>query len=155
MLDDVVYAAAIQSTPCSSTGTNLVTNPSFESPSVAPNVFERTQPTGWTGEVVLSRSAVYANTDGDQTATVENRSLQQAIPTGSLAGATLRLTLRHGGRLTAGYRRHRVRVDTADGAALAWLHAHGDVIAEDADAVDTWVEVRLAPEDHERFVRRA
>jgi GTP-binding protein HflX len=43
------------------------------------------------------------------------------------------------------------------GAALAWLHAHGDVLSEEheneRDSPQVHLSVRMAPADHERFSR--
>jgi GTP-binding protein HflX len=56
------------------------------------------------------------------------------------------------------HRRYQLVVDGADGAALAWLHARGDVLSEEHEAVDGRAEVHLSvrmdPADHERFVRQ-
>jgi len=55
------------------------------------------------------------------------------------------------------HRRFELVLDSADGAALAWLHAHGDVLSEEHEAVDDraqiLISVRLDPADYERFVR--
>jgi len=48
-----------------------------------------------------------------------------------------------------------VALDPADGEALAWLYAHGEVLdRQDADAAIT-LSVRLTPENASRFDRRA
>ncbi|MBN8832028.1 MAG: GTPase HflX, partial [Sphingomonadales bacterium] len=56
------------------------------------------------------------------------------------------------------HRRYELVVDGADGAALAWLHARGDVISEEHEPVDGRVQVHLSlrmdPADHERFMRQ-
>jgi GTP-binding protein HflX len=57
-------------------------------------------------------------------------------------------------RLTRGHRRYTVRVAAADGARLAWLHAHGDVLDQTSDGTDTVVDVRLSEADRERFRQR-
>lgn len=57
-------------------------------------------------------------------------------------------------RLTQGHRRYTVRVATADGAGLAWLHAHGEVLGQSSDEADTVVDVRLSEGDYERFRQR-
>ena len=46
------------------------------------------------------------------------------------------------------------RLGHADGAAMAWLHAHGEVI--ERKDTDDYAEltVRLAPEDVQRFARQ-
>lgn len=58
-------------------------------------------------------------------------------------------------RLTAGHRRFRLKLDPADGAGAAWLHQHGEVLDHWMAEDGAHYEVRLAPEDHERFVSRA
>ena len=60
--------------------------------------------------------------------------------------------------LAEGHRRYELRLDGGDGAALAWLHAHGDVLSEDHELTDdkaqVHLSVRMSPADHERFVRQ-
>ncbi len=57
-------------------------------------------------------------------------------------------------KLTEGHRRYHIDLPATDGASVAWLHAHGEVIGQhDGDDMVT-VEVRLSAEDHARFVRR-
>jgi GTP-binding protein HflX len=60
--------------------------------------------------------------------------------------------------LGQGHRRYELLLDSGDGAALAWLHAHGDVIAEeqelDGDAACIHLSVRMDPADHDRFLRQ-
>ncbi|BAK66468.1 putative GTP-binding protein HflX [Sphingobium sp. SYK-6] len=59
--------------------------------------------------------------------------------------------------LAKGHRRYEITLDGGDGAALAWLHAHGDVLLEEHDTsgetATVHVSVRMAPADHERFLR--
>ena len=57
-------------------------------------------------------------------------------------------------RLTAGHRRYRVVLDPADGAAAAWLHAHGEVLGQEDDEGGIAYDVRLAPTDYQRFATR-
>lgn len=57
-------------------------------------------------------------------------------------------------RLTAGHRRFTLTLDPADGAGAAWLHQHGEVLDHWIDDDGAHYEVRLAPEDQERFVSR-
>jgi GTPase len=45
-------------------------------------------------------------------------------------------------------------LDPADGAAMAWLHAHGDVVEQTDGEAGTEVTVRLAPADVARFEKR-
>ena len=57
-------------------------------------------------------------------------------------------------KLTAGHRRYHLVLDAADGAAAAWLHAHGEVLEQRSEEEGVCYEVRLAPADYERFMRR-
>ena len=57
-------------------------------------------------------------------------------------------------RLTAGHRRYSVTLDPADGAAAAWLHAHGEVLDQWVEDNSVHYEVRIAPADWERFASR-
>ena len=56
--------------------------------------------------------------------------------------------------LTAGHRRYSITLDNGDGAAVAWLHEHGEVLGHHESDARTVYEVRLAPADYERFSRR-
>jgi len=59
--------------------------------------------------------------------------------------------------LGQGHRRYEIELNSREGAALAWLHAHGEVLSESSDAegeaVTIQVSVRLEPADYERFQR--
>ena len=57
--------------------------------------------------------------------------------------------------LTAGHRRYSVTIDNSDGAASAWLHAHGEVLSREEGETSSTYDVRLAPADYDRFRRRA
>ena len=57
-------------------------------------------------------------------------------------------------QLTAAHRRYVIELPPADGAAAAWLHAHGDVLAQHAEGDATVFEVRLGEDDYARFTRR-
>jgi GTP-binding protein HflX len=57
-------------------------------------------------------------------------------------------------KLTAGHQRYTITLDSADGAAAAWLHAHGEVLDQSIEDDQAIYEVRLAPRDYERFVTR-
>ncbi|VXC96462.1 GTPase HflX [Sphingomonas sp. AX6] len=58
-------------------------------------------------------------------------------------------------RLTVGHRRYHVALDAGDGAAAAWLHAHGEVLDQWVDGDQISYEVRMAPGDFDRFNRRS
>lgn len=57
--------------------------------------------------------------------------------------------------LAKGHRRFELVLDASKGAALAWLHSHGEILAEDheylGDAMTTHVSVKLSPADYDRF----
>ena len=59
--------------------------------------------------------------------------------------------------LGRGHRRYEFFIDPANGAALAWLHAHGEVLAttelDEEGASELQVSVRLDPADYDRFQR--
>jgi GTPase len=61
-------------------------------------------------------------------------------------------------RLGQGHRRYEIALDPGAGAALAWLHAHGEVLdtigPDEATEGLTLVSVRLDPADHERYLRQ-
>ena len=57
-------------------------------------------------------------------------------------------------RLTAGHRRYRFNLPAGDGAAAAWLHAHGEVLDQWIEDDDAVYEVRLSQADHARFQQR-
>ena len=56
--------------------------------------------------------------------------------------------------LTRGHRRYTITLAASDGAGAAWLHQHGDVLAQHIDGELATYEVRMAPRDHERFQQR-
>jgi GTP-binding protein HflX len=58
-------------------------------------------------------------------------------------------------KLTEAHRRYWITLGAGDGAGAAWLHAHGDVLRQTADGLETQYEVRLALRDYERFMQRA
>ena len=57
-------------------------------------------------------------------------------------------------RLTSGHRRYTIALDAADGAGAAWLHAHGEVLGQSGEGLQTLIDVRLAAADYERFQQR-
>ena len=72
-----------------------------------------------------------------------------AIVTGAASGigkATVGLFREHGATV--------VGADAADGAAAAWLHAHGEVSSQEIDGDTAVYEVRMAERDYERFCQR-
>ncbi len=57
-------------------------------------------------------------------------------------------------KLTAGHRRYTITLDAADGAGAAWLHQHGEVLAQAVEGDAASYDVRMAPRDYERFQQR-
>ena len=57
-------------------------------------------------------------------------------------------------RLTQGHRRYVLHLPASDGAGLAWLHAHGEVVTQHGDGEEMTVEVRLSDADHHRFTQQ-
>ncbi len=58
-------------------------------------------------------------------------------------------------RLTSAHRQYRIMLEAGDGAGAAWLHAHGEVLGQEATDDQVAYDVRLAERDHERFLQRA
>ncbi|SNS06374.1 GTP-binding protein HflX [Sphingomonas laterariae] len=57
-------------------------------------------------------------------------------------------------RLTHGSRRYHLMLDPADGSAIAWLHAHGEVLSQEMSGDQLAIEVRLGEADWARFQSR-
>ena len=55
-------------------------------------------------------------------------------------------------KLTAAHRRYAITLNAADGAGVAWLHAHGEVLGQQIEGLEVRLDVRLAPDDYDRFV---
>ena len=60
--------------------------------------------------------------------------------------------------LTQGAKLHSIVLPVSDGQRLAWLHAHGEVVAEDEAGADERgplrrLEVRLEPRELGRFAQ--
>jgi GTP-binding protein HflX len=64
------------------------------------------------------------------------------------------LTALIGAKLTAGQRLHHFQVSNGDGAAMAWLYAHGAVESEEASEGMIDIAVRLSEDDVARFQSR-
>jgi len=56
-------------------------------------------------------------------------------------------------RIAAGMEQARYDIPHAEGARLAWLYAHGEVVGRDDDEAAAHVTVRLLPADRARFER--
>ncbi|GGE73037.1 GTPase HflX [Sphingomonas prati] len=57
-------------------------------------------------------------------------------------------------RLTQGARLRHLDLDAGDGADLAWLHAHGDVVSSDPEGDRMLVDVRMTETEWDRFQAR-
>ncbi len=58
------------------------------------------------------------------------------------------------GRLTVAHRLRRINVDPANGAAQAWLHAHGEVVGWTLEAGQMAIDIRLSDADFARYQTR-
>jgi GTP-binding protein HflX len=80
------------------------------------------------------------------------------VPLSALTGEGCDALLTVAGRmLTGGAREHAFTLDASDGQRLAWLYAHGEVLADDdtdaAGSAKRQVRVRLTPRELGRFVQ--
>jgi GTP-binding protein HflX len=57
-------------------------------------------------------------------------------------------------RLTRGARVHSIDLPSSDGAAIAWLHSHGEVLASAADGETMRLDVRITDAEWARFAAR-
>ena len=57
-------------------------------------------------------------------------------------------------RLSEGARVHVLELPAGDGAALAWLHEHGEVLAQELEGETLQLHVRLTAAEHARFRSR-
>lgn len=53
--------------------------------------------------------------------------------------------------LTVEYRLRHIQLSAGQGAAIAWLHAHGTVVAEEIDGEQMQIDVKLSDADFARF----
>ena len=58
-------------------------------------------------------------------------------------------------RLTADYRLRHLTLSVADGAGLAWLHAHGAVEQQRREGEQLMIDVRMSEADYQRFLSRS
>jgi len=108
---------------------------------------------GWESRVieVLNKADLLGGT-----AAVPGTDTGAAIAVSALTGeglAALRSTLDH--RLAAGLETVDYAIPSADGARLAWLYRHGEVVARDQAGADIRVTVRLSAADRARFEQPA
>ena len=57
-------------------------------------------------------------------------------------------------KLTSAHRIRHLDLPLAQGAAIAWIHAHGEVVTQEADDAQMHLAVRLSDEDYARFQSR-
>ena len=57
-------------------------------------------------------------------------------------------------RLMAGARVHSISLPAGDGGAIAWLHQHGEVIEQAMEGETLTMDVRLSPDEWDRFQSR-
>jgi GTP-binding protein HflX len=80
---------------------------------------------------------------------------ERALLVSALTGAGLdRLRTALDAKLSAGLPVHRIALAPAEGAALAWLYAHGEVLERRDSAEAIHLAVRLSPADRARFDSR-
>jgi GTP-binding protein HflX len=81
---------------------------------------------------------------------------ENVVPISALTGAGVEALSREiADRLNKGSRIHVVEIDARDGGAAAWLHAHGEVVAQEAEGGLMTMEVRLSDSDWARYQARA
>lgn len=86
---------------------------------------------------------------------VEAQRRADVVALSALTGEGVDALVRHvGDLLTQGHVRYTLTLDAADGAAAAWLHAHGEVLDSEVEDDRVIYEVRMSPKDHERFLTR-
>jgi GTP-binding protein HflX len=95
-----------------------------------------------------------AGEEGEATAAEAARS-DNVVPISALTGVGVEALSRAiSERLSKGSRIRSVELDAHDGAALAWLHQHGEVVGEDVDGERVTMDVRLSDADWARFQAR-
>jgi GTP-binding protein HflX len=57
-------------------------------------------------------------------------------------------------RLLAGARVHSISLPAGDGGAIAWLHQHGEVLDQTMEGETLTMDVRLSPDEWDRFQSR-
>jgi GTP-binding protein HflX len=74
------------------------------------------------------------------------------VPISALTGAGLDdLRARMAETLRSGTSVHSIRLGAGEGSKIAWLHARGDVLEQEMDGGEIELQVRLSPENWERF----
>jgi GTP-binding protein HflX len=82
----------------------------------------------------------------------EARRRDNVVPISALTGLGIeKLRQQLADRLHRGAQLHRIRLPAGEGGKIAWLHARGDVIGQQARDSEVHLEVRLSPENWARF----
>ncbi|MFT3967074.1 MAG: GTPase HflX [Sphingobium sp.] len=95
--------------------------------------------------------------DAEARPVVEERAQREtAVPVSAASGEGVEaLTLAVRDQLLRDLAHHRLLLDPADGAALAWLHEHGDVLeTQGAQEGRIAIDVRLSGAEYARFLSR-
>jgi GTP-binding protein HflX len=95
--------------------------------------------------------------DEDQRVAIEGEAARRddvAVISALSGEGVAALTALIGAKLTEGQRLHHFHVPNSDGAAIAWLHAHGSVQSEQPVDGGTDIAVRLSEDDVARFQSR-
>jgi GTP-binding protein HflX len=82
----------------------------------------------------------------------EAKRRDNVVPISALTGAgldELRVTMAEA--LRSGTAVHSIRLGAGEGSRIAWLHARGDVLNQHLDGGEIELQVRLSPENWERF----
>ncbi|NMJ42497.1 GTPase HflX [Roseomonas sp. JC162] len=106
---------------------------------------------GWEGRVleVLNKADLLGGIEAVQ------RRVPDAVPVSALTGEGLEdLRRAIDARISAGMETIEVKVPTSDGAGLAWLYQHGEVLARTDGEEQIRLTVRLSPADRARFADR-
>jgi len=101
---------------------------------------------------VLNKSDLLAPDALGQAKTRAVRANSPSIVVSALSGEgcdTLRQTLAE--RLSEGFETLEVNLDPADGATLAWLYRHGDVVEREDGDDGIWLRVRMSPIEAARY----
>ena len=104
----------------------------------------------------LNKCDLLAEDDFDTLANRSARAAGDLVPVSARTGAGCDdLIAAIDARLAVGMPVVEVRVAAADGAGLAWLYRHGEVLARSDDASGSRLTVRLSAGDAARFGRRS
>jgi GTP-binding protein HflX len=77
---------------------------------------------------------------------------EAVVPISAVTGFGLdELTKLLGRQLTGNSRTYELLVPLSDGQRIAWLHAHGEVLSEEAEGDQMRMEVRLSPKEFGRY----